>query len=146
MTPAQNTTSTDDNKIPTVVPSAASSAIGKEREGPPLSTSEVISEITQEVPLSKEVERAGVEVVKDTIELPPDVKKLGVTPTGASTPVAATTLPQVVLPISDQTVVIGLHAQILSSFRWLAVWCLKRLKKAHIVLKNIHGKIVRVKS
>ena len=85
----------------------------------------------------------------DTIELPPDVKKLGVTHTGPSvpiTPVTTTVLPSVALPISDNQVVAGLHAQVVSALRWLAEWCMRRLKKAHIALKEAHGKVMRVKS
>lgn len=147
VSPAQNTPNVDDDQKNTPTTSAVGSVSGKERELSGQETTEAVSEITTEVEVSKEVERAGVEVVKDTIELPPDVKKLGVTQTGPSAPVSTTTtLPSVTLPISDQQVVAGLHAQILNSLRWLAIWCMKRLKKAHIALKNMHGKIVRVRS
>lgn len=148
MNSAQNTNTPDDKNItPQTLPTPISSSVGKEKEAFPLASAESISVVSQEVVLTKEVEKAGVEAIKDTIELPPDVKKLGVSPTGTSAPVSvATTLPPVTLPISDQEVVAGLHAQILSSFRWLAVWCVKQLKKTHITLKNIHGKIVRVKT
>lgn len=144
MNPAQNTNNTDDlqKKTPAVIASTA----GKEQEGVKISPETAAVETSAEIEISKEVERAGVELLKDTIELPPDVKKLGVTTAGTSTPVTTTTvLPQVPLPISDQQVVAGLHAQILSSLRWLATWCVRKLKKGHIALKNIHGKIVRVK-
>lgn len=146
MNPVQNTATNDDNQAPVQGGSAVSSGAGKEHEVPVLASTEVVSEIGQEVELPKEVERAGVEVLKETIELPPDVKKLGVTPTGPSAPAAAATIPPVVLPISDQQVVAGLHVQILNSLRWLAEWCIKKLKKAHITLKNIHGKIIRIKT
>lgn len=148
MNPAQNTNIKDDNnKTTPVSQTPVSSTSGKEKEAFPSSASENISSVAQEVVLSKEVEKAGVEVIKDTIELPPDVKKLGVSTVGTSAPVAVTaTLPPVSLPLSDQQVILGLHAQVISSFRWLAVWCVKQLKKAHIALKNIHGKIVRVKT
>lgn len=150
MNPVQNTASINDSnkKTPIVssVLSGASPGISKEHEISRTTATEAVSEITQEVELSQEVEKAGVEIIKDTIELPPDIKKLGVTPMGSSVPVTTITLPQVVLPISDQTVVAGLHGQLLSSLRWLAVWCVRRLKRAHIVLKQIHGKIIRVKN
>lgn len=147
MNPAPNTSSTNDSdKTTTVVSSIAGSAVGKERELIGQGTTEVVSEISQEVELPKEVEKAGVEALKDTIELPPDIKKLGVTPAGPTTPVAITVpLPKVVLPISDQQIVAGLHVQIINSLRWLALWCVRKLKIAHIKLKEIHGKIVRVK-
>lgn len=150
MNPAQNNASSNDsNKTPLPAPIASgiSPGISREHETPRVAAIEAVSEISQEVELPEEVEKAGVEVIKDTIELPPDIKKLGVTPMGSSVSVpAAVALPQVVLPISDQTVIAGLHAQILSSLRWLAVWCVRRLKKAHIKLKEIHGKIIRVKT
>lgn len=147
MTPAQNTTqSNNQQKTVLPTPTVISSPSGKEQEVVKIIAPEAVSEISHEVSLPQEVEKAGVEIIKETIELPPDVKKLGVTTTGPSTPVAAaTTTLQVTLPISDQQVVAGLHAQILSSLRWLAIWCVRKLKKAHIALKKIHGKIVRVR-
>ncbi|MBI4990943.1 hypothetical protein HZB96_02500 [Candidatus Gottesmanbacteria bacterium] len=112
----------------------------------PPAVGSLMQEVVKDVEVSPEVERVGVTVTRESIELPPDVKKLGVTPAGSSVPVATSaTIPPVVLPISDQQVVTGLHAQIISSLRWLAVWCLKKLQKAHIMLKVIHGKIIRVK-
>jgi hypothetical protein len=108
---------------------------------------EVAKEITTEVVVSTEVAQAGVKKIPDVVEIPPDVRKLGVSPAGPTTPVSATTaFPQVVLPISDQKVVAGLHSQVTSAFLWLATWCIKKLKKAHIALKVIHGKIIRVAS
>ncbi|MBI3380188.1 hypothetical protein HY029_05525 [Candidatus Gottesmanbacteria bacterium] len=147
MNPAQNNSSPNDQQnTQPAVPAIISSTTAKEQGGARVSSAEVVSEIKQEVELPKEVEKAGVEIVKDTIELPPDIKKLGVTSTGSIPSVTASvSLPQVTLPISDQQVEVGLHAQILSSLRWLAVWCVRRLKMAHIALKQIHGKIVRVK-
>ncbi len=150
MDPAQTQSDSsinNDAQSVTVTPvTTVSSGAGKEHEGAEVH-SENIAVVSHEATLTPEVENAGVEVIKDTIELPPDVKKLGVTPTGSSAPVVTTTtLPQIVLPISDQQVEAGLHAQILSSLRWLAVWCIKQLKKAHIALRNIHGKIIRVKT
>lgn len=148
MTSAQNTATPDDQQKTTeATPTIVASTTGKEQEGAKIVAAEGVAEVGREVELPKEVEKAGVEVVKETIELPPDVKKLGVTTTGPSVPVAtATTIPQVALPISDQQVVVGLHAQILSSLRWLAIWCIRKLKKAHIALKKIHGKIIRVRT
>lgn len=150
MTPAQNTANKPNNDKaapPITMLSGVASGVSREHEFSSITPAETVSDISQEVELSKEVEKAGVEVIKDTIELPPDIKKLGITPMGSSVPVSpAAQLPQVVLPISDQTVIAGLHAQILSSLRWLSVWCVRRLKKAHITLKQIHGKIIRVKN
>lgn len=121
-------------------------SLNKEQEILKPAQAEAVGEVPKEPEVAPEVERVGVTVTRESIELPPDVKKLGVTPAGSSVPVATSaTIPPVVLPISDQQVVTGLHAQIISSLRWLAVWCLKKLQKAHIMLKVIHGKIIRVK-
>lgn len=118
---------------------------GKEIEGVALSPNEEVSEVSAEVEVPQTVERAGVVKIAETIELPPDVKKLGVTQTGAATPLTQTTsIPSVQLPISDTQVVGGLSASVSLALRWLAVWCIKRLKKAHVALKVIHGRIIRV--
>ncbi|OGK19906.1 hypothetical protein A3C23_04360 [Candidatus Roizmanbacteria bacterium RIFCSPHIGHO2_02_FULL_37_13b] len=77
----------------------------------------------------------------ETIDLPPDLKQIGVTS------VASSKFPnykQVKLPISDEKVYRGLHSPITSSLRWLAELCFFILKQAHLKIKNIHGKVVRV--
>lgn len=120
---------------------------GKEAES--VSTSaDKITEIKSEIDISPEVVKAGVKKVgEDSIELPPDVTKLGVNPSGASLPVASnTSQTSVSLPISDDKVLLGLSAQVTSALRWLSVWCLKKLQKAHLTLRVIHGKIIRVNS
>lgn len=136
------------NQVPASgnLPSGISVSSGKEKEGKLLETQEVVQKATQEIEVPKEVEKVGVEVRKETIELPPDVKKLGVTPSGASSPFSSIpSSPKISLPISDSQIMAGLHAQVTSALHWLAVWCLRKLKKAHIILKVIHGKIVRVR-
>ena len=82
-----------------------------------------------------------VESRSETIDLPDDVKELG----GQSTGQAVFTAQQKVeLPISDEQVMEGLHAPITSSLRWLAEYCIYLLKRAHLQLKEAHGKAVRV--
>ena len=103
-----------------------------------------VEEISKDAELKKDVADAGVEKIHGVIELPPDVKKLGVTLSGSQAPVVSTTTP-VSLPISDDKIFKGTNAPITSALKWLAVWCLKRLKSAHLILKLIHGKIIRVK-
>lgn len=125
----------------------APSPIGKEGETP-TAAKETVQEVVNEIELNHEVKKAGVEKRGEVVvELPPDVKKLGVTQTGATTPISAvTSVTQVSIPITDSQVVAGLHAKVTSSLAWLASWCIKKLKKAHVALKIIHGKIVRVKA
>lgn len=146
---SQNSSTSKQTDSSVVFPQIISSSatISKEHEVGVLIPTEAIQSVSTEVEIHPEVEKAGVTTLRDTIELPPDVKKMGVTPVGSSTPVATTTtLPRVLLPISDDQVVAGLHVHVINAFRWLAVWCIKKLKKAHIALKVIHGKIVRVRT
>lgn len=116
---------------------------GLHKEQEPLGTIDTndLEEVSQELKLSPELEQAGVVNRSDTIELPPDIRKMGVTASGPSQPVGIAT--SVTLPLSDDQIVVGLHAQIVSSIRWLAEWCVKRLKKAHVHLKQLGGKVVR---
>ena len=144
MDPAK-TTSTNDTQSTAREAKVSGVTVAKEQEPAQIAPVELVQEVSTELEIPKEVEKAGVEKVRhEEVVVPPDLKKLGVT-TGA-TPAPSATVPQVTLPISDQNVVAGLHAQLISSLRWLATWCIRKLKKAHVVLKVIHGKIIRVKS
>ncbi|MCA9371825.1 hypothetical protein KC726_02910 [Candidatus Woesebacteria bacterium] len=82
-----------------------------------------------------------VEIKKDTIELHPHLKKAGLQTVDAS---SLDTKHKIALPISDDKVVTGLHKPITSSYRWLAELCLFLLHQAHLTLKTIHGKVVRI--
>ena len=145
---ALNTSSSSQKPVATAGSSPAGilvkTGISKEQEASAVIPSEALSEVSSEIEMAQEVEQAGVKKIGETIELPPDVKKLGVTPSVPA--VTSTALPSVVLPISDQKVIQGLHIEMANALRWLAVWCIKRLKKAHIALKAVHGKIIRVKT
>lgn len=141
VTPVQNPNNTPQ------APISIGSSQGKEFETVKITDSEAVGEVSKEPEIPKEVEKAGVVKVSETIELPPDVKKLGVTPSSSSIPMNVTqVLPKVVLPISDQQIIVGLHAKVTSAFKWLSIWCIRQLKKAHVALKVIHGKIIRVKN
>lgn len=82
-----------------------------------------------------------VQVRSETIELPPDLKKLGLQPVSHT---KFSTYKSLTLPISDDKIIQGLHAPIYSSLRWLATLAMYLLKKAHLTLKVIHGHVVRV--
>lgn len=97
----------------------------------------------QEIELPREVASAGVKVRPTSVSLPTPVTQLGVKPSGPSVPLG--TGATVVLPLSDEQIAVGLHQSLTSSWRWLAEWCLRRLKQLHLVLKSVHGKFVRVK-
>ncbi len=93
--------------------------------------------------LPKEVTSAGVSIHPTTIPVPAPVRQMGVKPSGANIPMPAAA---VTFPISDDQIVRGVHENLTSSLRWLAEWCLRRLKQVHMGLKNIHGKLTRVRT
>jgi hypothetical protein len=79
-----------------------------------------------------------IQKTSETIDLPADVRKMGVTEVGPSAPLVEPAV-EVKLPISDVRVEQGLHAPVVSNFRWLAQWCLRQLQKAHLHLKKLTG-------
>src|SRR5688572_5594236 len=106
---------------------------GKEYE--PIASGEAtLEDVRSELELAPELEQAGLRRVSETIELPPDVRQMGVSSHGPTQQMPTTTTVQ--LPISDDAIVQGLHASVFSSLRWLAEWCVKRLKKVHMHLKS----------
>lgn len=78
-------------------------------------------------------------VKNDAIELPPEVKAIGVTVVNHQTEPH-----HIALPLSDDKVMQGLHAPVTSSFRWLAQLAMYILHKAHMTIKMIQGKAVQV--
>ena len=140
---AQNLTTDSVKDTSSTNQPAVNLTTSQSKESEPLAGKEEIKEALPEVEVSKEISQAGVKPITETIELPPDIKHLGVSATGTAIPVV-TALPSVKLPISDQKVVQGLHRPISDALRWLAVWCLKKLRKAHLALKMLHGKVIRV--
>jgi len=89
-----------------------------------------------------ELEQHGVKVRKESISLPPSLKKIGLTPVGNSQ------FPQsynsVRFIISDEKIIKGLHEPFTSSFHWLAEFGLYFFRKAHIGLRVIGKHVVRV--
>ena len=78
---------------------------------------------------------------QDTIELPPDLKKMGLQPTSST---QFSSYQNITLPIPDEKIVVGLHAPITSSIRWLATLAVYLLARVHLGLKVFHGKVIRV--
>ncbi|MBL7159244.1 hypothetical protein ISS85_02115 [Candidatus Microgenomates bacterium] len=103
-----------------------------------------IETVGQELEPPKEVKKARVTLKKEEIQLPPSVEEMGVKPADTTAP--PPTLPSTPLPLADDQVMRGLTKSPTSSWRWLAEFCLRQLKKLHIGLKKIQGKVVRVKS
>lgn len=97
--------------------------------------------------IPKEVVSSGV-VHKELVDVPPDVAQLGVQVAGGQQSVnqQASVSITITLPISDDQVISGLHENFKTSIRWLALWCLRQLKRAHLALKVVHGKVLRVRT
>ena len=101
----------------------------------------VITEVGQEAPLAPELSHVGVALHPTTVELPKIASQLGVKPVGQAVPMP--TVSTIVLPLSDEKIAEGLHQSITSSWRWLAQWCIRRLKELHVALNAKGGKVVR---
>lgn len=78
---------------------------------------------------------------QETIELPPDLKKMGLQ-SGSSSQFSS--YQNIKLPLSDEKIAVGMHAPVTSSLRWLATFALYLLARVHLGLKIIHGKVIRV--
>ena len=110
------------------------------KEAEPIPKKEIEFKEVKEKEIEEEI---GPHVVKrqEIINLPPDLKNLGLKP------ISTTQFPQyqtVKLPISDEKIITGFSAPVSSSLRWLATLALYLLQQAHLSLKVIHGRVVRV--
>lgn len=81
-----------------------------------------------------------LEIREEVVEVPPDLQEMGI----QATPTMQFETQQHQTLIPDQQIIKGLHQPPTSSFRWLAELALYILKRAHITLKTVHGKIMRV--
>lgn len=84
-----------------------------------------------------------VEVKTEIPEIPTDVAAAGVQATSLGTP----GVPQIILelPLPDDQIPADLKKPVSSGVRWLAEICMYMLHKAHLKLKEVHGKVMRVK-
>lgn len=123
------------------------STISMTKEGEPItitaeSTQKQEIELTETEPQIEDKElKEYMEVSKNVPTLSPELKKAGLNV------VDSTSLDpkhRVNLPISDDKIIEGLDKPISSSWRWLSELARFLLMQAHISLKKIHGKVVRV--
>lgn len=116
--------------------------ISKHKESEPIPKSSEKYEVKEAVEHQPEEEvRPFVQPRAETIKLPPDLKKMGLQP---ATTTQFPSYQNVKLPLSDDKIISGLHQPVTSSIRWLATLALYILQMAHLTLKKIHGKVVRV--
>lgn len=135
--PAQPTSSPQGVSKPMQIPEAPSSGAlssgsisSKEIEVGGVSSGETfpLKDVgTKEFELPKEVTSAGVKIQPTTVQIPPKVSDLGVKPAGSSVPVG--TGQSITLPLTDAQIAEGLKQSITSSWRWLAVWCERKVKQ-----------------
>jgi hypothetical protein len=116
----------------------------KESEPRPQATPEpwTLHEVVEHEEIGEELQD-HVEMVKSP-EIPPDIEAAGVQT--VADPVMFPAQKPLKLPISDDKIVSGLHAPVTSSWRWLATLMVLMLRQAHLSLKKVHGKIVRVET
>lgn len=134
----------DDNNLKNKTIQQTPVSVGSvhKEQGPAKPSEPYYSEKTTTPELNKEVSEAGVKVKQEEIRVDVELQNIGVNATGTSTPMP--TNPTIVLPIPDTEVEKGLHQKIFHSIRWLAEWCMFQLKRAHLTLKVIHGKVRRI--
>jgi hypothetical protein len=110
------------------------------KEAEPILKKEIEFKEAKEKEIEEEI-RPHVVKRQEIINLPPDLKNLGLKP------ISTTQFPQyqtVKLPISDEKIITGLSAPVFSSLRWLATLALYLLQQAHLSLKVVGGRVVRV--
>jgi len=99
-------------------------------------------EISEDEPHIEDKEvKKYLEVKRDEPEIHPDLLKAGLNAVNTS---SLDPKHKVQLPLSDEKIIKGLHQPISSSLRWLAEFALFMLKQAHLTLKEVHGKVVRI--
>ncbi len=77
----------------------------------------------------------------ESIKLPSDLTMIGLQPVSST---QFSSYKNIKLPISDEKIIKGLHEPITSSYRWLAEFAVFILTQAHLALRVVHGKIIRV--
>lgn len=114
--------------------------IGQPKESEPIAAERFEIKEPQETGVEEEV-RPFVSPRAETIELPPDLKKLGLQ---AVSNTKFPNLKNIKLPLSDEKIIVGQKAPITSSIRWLSTFALYILAQAHLGLKVVHGRVIRV--
>lgn len=137
---ANNFTSIDDLILKYKTNKKSDNISVSNKEAEPVSPEKIEIKEVVEHKVEEEV-RPFVSPRHETIELPPDLKKLGLKSVSNS---QFSSYKNIKLPISDEKIVVGLHAPITSSLRWLATFAVYLLAKAHLGLKVVGGRVIRV--
>ena len=109
-------------------------------ESTPLVETNEVQEVVEHTVGDDEVTDT-IEVRKENIDVSEELEQTGVK---AVTSTKFPSYQNVKLPISDDRVIVGLKSPLNTSLRWLATYALYLLWQAHLQLKVVHGKVVRV--
>lgn len=124
-----------------------SSTVSITKEGEPITIAAETPEkkdfvLTESEPKIEDKEvKEFVEMTKNEPTLSPELKKAGLNVVESS---SLDPKHRITLPITDDKILEGLDKPMNTSWRWLAEFARFFLVQAHITLKNIHGKVVRV--
>ena len=127
--PAGTNNPTNPTNTPIIQSGTGVGSISKEIEGGVGLSEAGLHDVSgQEMELPKEVAAVGVKVQPTTVTIPQPVAQMGVISAGTNVPAqpAAT-----VMPLTDDQIAVGLKQSITTSLRWLAEWCVRRLKQLH---------------
>lgn len=140
--PSQNYTPIDDLVKKHNEMKYAGGSMAKELDIP-IQTNEMheFGEDAEQETVSEDVEEY-ITPKPESIHLPPDLKKLGMTSTEDSQFKAA--LSRIKLPISDDKIMEDLQAPPSEAKRWYATILLYILERAHMTLKKVGTKVVRM--
>ena len=100
---------------------------GKEKEMAIAKEGQDMEEVRKEIELSKEEEEAGVETIRETIDLPERVKEdTGIKEVGEGVSVSDDS--GVLLPLDDGQIKKAKKKSVVDSITWLAWWCLRQIQ------------------
>ena len=120
-----------DASTPAPIPSTGGNpGLGKEGEVVPASE-QLIQEIQKEIELPKEVAAIGVKKQPTVVTLPKPVMQMGVKQTGINTGLGNGAT--ITLPLTQPQIAQGLQQSIVDSWRWLAVWCIRKLQQFRLM-------------
>ncbi len=127
--------------------SPKSSVISITKEGEPITIAAEVAPkkdfiLTEAEPKVEDKEvKEFVEMTKNEPTLSPELKKAGLNVVESS---SLDPKHKITLPITDDKILEGLDKPMNTSWRWLSEFARFFLLQAHISLKKIHGKVVRI--